>query len=82
MSPNDVGNLMMSRGLLLVGEFETLVIMRTRNSPEVEQNNFLLACLTKRPAGSFGKFRRILMETKTSHLEERIVAKLEGKLFI
>lgn len=80
ISPNDVGKLMMTRGLLLTGEFETLVIMRTRNSPEVEQNNFLLNCLSKRPAGSFGQFRKILTETKASHLEEKIKAKLESKL--
>jgi len=80
ISPKDVGNLMMDKGLLLVGEYEQLITMRLGQMSEPEQNSYLLSCLTKRPAGSFDKFREILVKTKATHLVERIKSKMLGRL--
>ncbi len=79
MSPNEVGNLMMDRRLLQVGEFERLVIMRTKNSTDAEQNGFLLSCLKKRSTGSFQMFREILIQTGATHLEDDIQSRIKSK---
>ena len=82
ISPRIVGNQMVTKGLLLPEEFEILVTMRVlHKSPESDQNSYLLSCLVKRPAGSFAKFREILVESKANKLEEMIASKLLGKCY-
>ena len=80
ISPRIVGNQMVTKGLLLPEEFESLVTMRVlHRSPESDQNSYLLSCLVKRPAGSLTKFREILVESKAKKLEEMIASKLLSK---
>ncbi len=77
--PEDVGQSMLGKGLLLPQEYIRFVAMTSgHHQDDTTINKFLLECLKHRDPGYLNKFCDILTELKAENITEMIQKEYEG----